>query len=404
MSRKRGYEILILLTYIAMSAVCIYLQFFSQNQAGSLSNLIVNVTMLVISGIILAGSCFGGLIPASSVTADLIAVSERIEEDAKTAHGYLWDKYIKDKDDLFEDKRLLRNYKDFKHELMRITGGGNPYYKCEIEDYIGIDLIDRVIHAERLGQVPGVMTGLGILGTFVGLSLGLQNFSTGTTAQITGSIEPLMNGIKVAFHTSIYGMVFSLVFNYVYKRRLDDAEAALGMFIRNFRKFVLPDTEKEGINKLLDLQKEQARAITALADAITVNLPEGLRNYLEPRLDHFDDTIDSFSRMATRNQMEQLEVVVEKFLTQMNNSMGSSFSNLTKVVNQSLYLHEANEAQLKAIYEKNAVAADSMEKTVDEMAQVADRLKDISETVEKYVKEVRTLEAQIASGRTRYEA
>ena len=215
MGRKRGYEILILFTYIAMSAVCIYLQFFTKGQSGSLSNLIVNVTMLIISGIILAGCVMGALIPASSMTADLIAVSERIEEDAKTAHGYLWDKYLKDKDDLFVDKKLLKNYKDFKHELMRITGGGNPYYKCEIEDYIGVDLIDSVIHTERLGQVPGVMTGLGILGTFVGLSLGLQNFNTGTTAQITGSIEPLMNGIKVAFHTSIYGMVFSLVFNYV---------------------------------------------------------------------------------------------------------------------------------------------------------------------------------------------
>ncbi len=244
MSRKRGYEILILLTYIAMGAVCIYLQFFSVGQSGSLSNLIVNVVMLVIAGVIFATCTLGGLLPASSVTADLIDVAERIEDDAKVSHDYLWDKYEKDKDDLFEDKRLLKNYKDFKHELSRIAGAGTPYYKCDIEDYIGVDLIDSVIHAERLSQVPGVMTGLGILGTFVGLSLGLQNFNTGTTAQITGSIEPLMNGIKVAFHTSIYGMVFSLVFNYVYKRRLDDAEAALNMFLRNFRKYVLPDTEK----------------------------------------------------------------------------------------------------------------------------------------------------------------
>ncbi|MBE5824804.1 MAG: hypothetical protein E7308_12135 [Butyrivibrio sp.] len=59
MSRKRGYEILILITYLAMSAVCIYLQFFSKNQAGGLENLIVNVTMLVIAGIIFAPCVFG---------------------------------------------------------------------------------------------------------------------------------------------------------------------------------------------------------------------------------------------------------------------------------------------------------------------------------------------------------
>ena len=399
MSYKRGYEVLILLTYIAMGAVCVYLQFFSVGQSGSLSNLIVNVVMLVISGIILAACTIGGLLPASSMTADLIFVSEKIEEDAKTSHGYLWDKYNKDKDELFIDKRLLKNYKDYKHELDRISSDGNPYYKCDIEDYIGVDLIDRVIHAERLSQVPGVMTGLGILGTFVGLSLGLQNFNTGTTAQITGSIEPLMNGIKVAFHTSIYGMVFSLVFNYVYKRRLDDAEAALNMFLRNFRKYVLPDTEKEGVNKLIELQKEQTKAIIALSEALTVNLPEGLKTYIEPRLDHLDDTINSFSRVATRNQMDQLERVVDRFLTEMNNNLGSSFANLSKVVNQSLYLQEANEAQLKEIYNKNAEAADGMEKTVDEMNQVAERLKEVSTTVEKYVKEVRTLEAQIAAAR-----
>lgn len=27
------------------------------------------------------------------------------------------------------------------------------YYKCDIEDYIGMDLVDSVIHRERLNQV-----------------------------------------------------------------------------------------------------------------------------------------------------------------------------------------------------------------------------------------------------------
>ncbi len=399
MSRKGGYEILILLTYVAMSGVCIYLQFFSAGQAGSLSNLIVNVGMLVIAGVIFATCTIGSLLPVASMTGDLTFVAEKIEDDAKNSHEYLWGKYLKDKDDLFEDRRLLKNYRDFKHEFDRIADGGNPYYQCDIEDYIGIDLIDKVMHTELLSQVPGVMTGLGILGTFIGLSLGLQNFNTGTTAQITGSIEPLMNGIKVAFHTSIYGMVFSLVFNYVYKRRLDAAEAALDMFLRNFRKYVLPDTEKEGINTLIELQEQQAKAILALTEALTVKLPEGLQTYLDPRLDHLDDTIDSFSRMATRNQMDQMERIVNKFLAEMNNTLGSSFSSLSKVVNQCLYLQEANEEKLKEIYTKNAASAEGMKKTVEEMQQVADRLKDVSTSVEKYVKEVRSLEAQIAATR-----
>ncbi len=397
MSRKRGYEILILITYLAMSAVCIYLQFFSKNQSGGLENLIVNVTMLVIAGMIFASCVFGSLLPTAAMTYDLIEAAQRFEEDAKTSHSYLWDQYMNNKDDIFEDKRLLRHFKDYKLELSRISGNGDVYYKCDIEDFIGYDLVDAVIHRERLAQVPGVMTGLGILGTFVGLSIGLQSFNTGTTAEITGSIEPLMNGIKVAFHTSIYGMVFSLVFNYVFKRRLDDAENAVHYFTRNFKKYVLPDTDKLGVNRMMELESQQTKAITELTNAITHELPEGLKTYLEPQFDHLDNTIDSFSRMATRNQMDQLERVVENFITEMNKTLGNSFSDLSKVVNQTMYVQEANEHQLKEIYEKNAVAAEGMTKAVSEMENVTRQLKEVSESVSKYVKEVRTLEAQIAS-------
>ena len=213
MNRNKGYEILILITYIAMSGVCVYLQFFSKKQAGSLENLIVNITMLVLVGAILTACVIGSLLPMASVTSDILRVTDKIEEDAKNAHDYLSVRYDREKEELFHDKKLLRQYRDYRHELERIGHNDKTYYKCDIEDYIGYDLIDGVIHRERMNQVAGVMTGLGILGTFIGLSLGLENFNTGTTAEITGSIEPLMNGIKVAFHTSIYGMVFSLVFN-----------------------------------------------------------------------------------------------------------------------------------------------------------------------------------------------
>ena len=95
--------------------------------------------------------------------------------------------------------------------------------------------------------------------------------------------------------------------------------------------------------------------------------------------------------------MDQLERVVENFITEMNKTLGNSFSDLSRVVSQTMYVQEANERQLKEMYEKNAVAADGMVKAVSEMENVTKQLKDVSESVSKYVKEVRTLEAQIAS-------
>ncbi len=388
MSQKKGYELLILLTYIAMSGVCVYLHFFSNNQVGSLANLVVNTTMLIIVGIILTSCVFGGLLPTASVTADLIRVTEKIEDDAKNSHEYLWKKYDKEKEELFWDRRLLKHYKDYKHELERILQSDKVYYKCDIGDFLNYDMIDTTIHRERMNQVAGVMTGLGILGTFIGLSIGLEGFNTGTTAAITGSIEPLMNGIKVAFHTSIYGMVFSLVFNYVYKIRLDEAENAMSMFLAAYKKYVLPDTAVDGTNRMLELQMEQTKALTDLTDTLTNKFAQELKDLLEPEFKHFDSVLDKYMRISTRNQMEQLERVVDAFVNELNHSLGNSFSNLANATNQSLILQESNEEKIKEMYNKNLEACENISNTAAQM-------KSVSETLEKYVKEVHSLQAQV---------
>ncbi|PZX14950.1 MotA/TolQ/ExbB proton channel family protein [Breznakibacter xylanolyticus] len=61
-------------------------------------------------------------------------------------------------------------------------------------------------------SIPTVFTTLGILGTFVGIYFGLQNFDVD---KITESIPSLLDGMKTAFSTSIWGIVLSLIFGKV---------------------------------------------------------------------------------------------------------------------------------------------------------------------------------------------
>ncbi len=386
MHHTKGYEILILLTYIIMALVCIYMNLFSRGQTGNLTNMIVNIVMFVIVGVILFISVTGSLRPVSRLAADLRGVTDKIENDAKHSHRFLWEKYRDEKEELFRDSILRNKYQDYLYELERIVLNDKTYYKCDIEDYIGYELVDTVIHRERLNQVTGVMTGLGILGTFIGLSLGLQSFNTGTTSEITNSIEPLMDGIKVAFHTSIYGMVFSLVFNFVYKRILDDAEAAVRGFLSAYKKYVMPDTATDGVNRLMELQQQQTEAIIGLSDTVANQLSKGLRDMLEPQFDRFDQTIESFARMATKNQMDQLTVVVNAFIAEMNRSVGDSFNKLSETVNSTLEIQKANEKQMHEIYDRSVSTADNVSTISHQTGAVAESLK-------AYVDEIQKLES-----------
>lgn len=352
---KKGYEALIVITYIAMAVVCVCLNLFGKNI--DLPNIIINGAMFVIVGIVFIVSITGSLVPVAGITADLITVSERIEEDAKHSHRFLWEKYREDKDELFRDRILRDRYKDFCYELDRVVHNDRSYYKCDIEDYIGLDLIDSVIHRESLNQVAGAMTGLGILGTFLGLTLGLQSFNTGTTAEITNSIEPLMEGIKVAFHTSIYGMVFSLIFNYVYKRRLDEAETAVRDFLSTYKKFVMPDTAAEGVNKLIELTEKQTKAIIQL---------------------------ENIANIRSRDQMEELGRIVDRFMEEMDRSLGGTFTKLSDTIDRTLLIQGENEKKVKEILTDNA-------ETAGELKDVASSVKDLQSSLQSYTVEVREL-------------
>lgn len=59
-------------------------------------------------------------------------------------------------------------------------------------------------------NAPTLMTSLGILGTFIGIVIGLLHFDT---ANIDGSIPALLEGLKTAFITSVIGLLAAILFN-----------------------------------------------------------------------------------------------------------------------------------------------------------------------------------------------
>lgn len=350
MHNRKWYDWLLALTYVAMVVVCILLTVLSADSL-KLSSILVNGAMFVIVAVIFIAcdrNCFQ---PVDEMVAELTEVTAKIRKDAMNSHEFLWNQYQQSKSPLFKQEILAEQYHDFLMELNRIErakgSADHAYYKCDVEEYINYELMDSVIHRNQLNQVAGVMTGLGILGTFIGLSLGLQSFSTGTTQEITNSVEPLMNGIKVAFHTSIYGLVFSLVFNFVYKKKLDEAETAVKEFLTAYKKYVLPDTATDGINKLMELQEKQTDAIRSLASTVSRDLSQGLSDLLSPQFDRFDQTLASFGNMATRNQLDALSVVVNAFIAEMNKSLSNRFSQLAYTIDQIYLTQEKGTKQME---------------------------------------------------------
>ena len=275
-----GSEAVLLPTYLIMLVICAYLSVFGQAKI-DMVNIVVNGSMFVIIAIVLLWSIYGALNPVSRIASSLRYTIQTMEIDFKKKESYLWEDY-RNESNLFDNKILNQKFNEYRIERKRLLMISKSGVKCDIEDYINEYFIDSQAKKGIISIIPGIMTGLGILGTFIGLSFGLQNFNTGSASEITNSIAPLMDGIKVAFHTSIYGMVFSLVFNIVYKKVLEDAYRSVDRFLDTYHKYVLPKTENDDLSVLLDFQEKQLAAteemLSKFSDEIAVKLAQALRN------------------------------------------------------------------------------------------------------------------------------
>lgn len=91
-------------------------------------------------------------------------------------------------------------------------------------------------HRGFIEIIPSLISTLGVLGTFVGITLGFYYFDTN---DLTNSIPLLLNGLKTAFFTSLAGMIGSLVLSGQVNRLFDektggvsDSEEAAGIVVK----------------------------------------------------------------------------------------------------------------------------------------------------------------------------
>ena len=279
-------------------------------------------------------------------------------------------KELQSRESFFGESRLDAAFSEFSENVERIAQAGETHKvkigtKGNIEDYINEELMESAIQKDFLNQVPATLTGLGILGTFLGLSIGLNSFElSGTVAEVEGKIGPLMDGIKVAFHSSICGLCFSVLYNFFYRKTLAEIMGALDHFLNIFQRFAVPSTDNGSDNTFL---KYQAMICKALQEQTYIE--NALMERQDARFAGLAEKMDEQNRQTLRmyrqvnekiceSQIEGMEKIVNAFIGEMNKALQGSFKD-TETMIRNLQLYQAKsqssmEAALRQICDMSA--------------------------------------------------
>lgn len=118
-------------------------------------------------------------------------------------------------------KHLWEEYKDTLHRLKRADGGFEYRATVPAEAFFTqTALVDSrfLVWNDFFRHLPGILTGLGIIGTFAGLISGLEGFAPSEEASAAReSLSTLLHGVKEAFHLSAFAITCAILVTFAEK-------------------------------------------------------------------------------------------------------------------------------------------------------------------------------------------
>lgn len=246
---------------------------------------------------------------------------------------------------------------------------------------------------------PNTLSAIGVLGTFTGILIGLLDFDI---SDIDQSVEGLLEGLKIAFATSIVGLAGSILF------RLTVA--------------IVParpqsdDIGADDIHAVLTEIRDKADAshtkseeqLTALRNAISSDGESSLLTQVQKMrttfLDGQNELISEFKsfaeHMVENNQkaiIEALESVIKDFNDNLTEQFGENFKELNSAVAALVEWQQNYKDHVSKFEERIEVVTASMEETETAMAQIKAHIEKVPEALSPLEPVLAGLEGQLAS-------
>lgn len=312
--------------FLAVLAAALGMTFYVGNNA--MSVLLYNFVFLGIIAVVYVVGLFGGMFRMNRLAQSLGDAAQELEDMFKMPGRVAPDK-IESMNGIFHNHYLDAKMKAFTDGIAKSQEG-----IVDIEEYINEEDLDLHIHKKLLEMAPDLFTSIGILGTFVGLVWGLKDFQPANYEAMTSSVSSLVDGIKVAFLTSIYGIAFSIVYTSGMKSEYSALTENLQLFLDKFHTYVMPSAETESMNLLVASQKNQTAAMNQMAEQFSVKMADSFEKVITPTFKKMNDSLDTLVSSVTKCQEDAVKEILDAFLKEMNTSFEIQFADFGKALTQ----------------------------------------------------------------------
>lgn len=305
---------------------------------------------------------------------------------------------------------ISHQWLEFDETLVEIGRGDNTrlYNTLDSAHFFNNSTIGGGLSGNRLlAAIPGVLTAIGVIGTFAGLQVSLSSLHIAgdvSIEEMKQSVSNVIDGAKIAFSTSLFGVSCSVLFNCIEKYIEQNLRNQIAKLQENIDK-TFPRLSIE--NQLQDIaisNKQSQKILQGLAEQIGQRMQESIQTAMI-------STVKQLVNNTQTSNSETLEVLLREQREAMNKStqaLTNSMAKTTDIFSQSAKFQAGQTQQINEVFgnmgaglkrftegldsqskQRDAALATSLQKqNVATTALVSDSLKKIGGTLQDFMEKL----------------
>jgi Txe/YoeB family toxin of Txe-Axe toxin-antitoxin module len=233
------------------------------------------------------------------------------------------------------------------------------------------------VNLRMFNSIPNFLTGLGILGTFIGLAWGVNQASVGLAAsdvkKAMEALKPLLAGASLAFITSIFGLLTSLIFQWAEKSKLHQLEGLINelvnllderllyMSVDSFSSHSLREVKKQ-TRLLSTLREEQQKANNETIQKVVEQFTTSISSAAGHEMDLLANTLGNMTTKLNEtitligSKHQDMEISTQQTISKMSDVFERSSEKFTEQVDESVQIFQSQQSsvttQIDEIIEK----------------------------------------------------
>ena len=286
------------------------------------------VVIFVVSAVLLIVGIF-------RVRGDVKSLVKKLKKANKHAAVTRENNYLEIERELEQDKILKNQWQEFLEcvvsERKRQYQNGEKHYYNTVaaSNFFHFDDVVRTsnvwgfnIKFNFFTAVPSILTGLGIIGTFIGIVASLK--STPNAAGVASiDIDAFLSGLWLSFATSIAGLLAAVLFTLGEKVMIDSTEHLFDEFIREIDRIFKRKSEQQYLSDVNSKLDEQSHVMKTMAAEIGnrvvqgfekidfLQLGEGIKQGINTGLNEFMQNLQEINELQNSHQ-ESFQKILEE--------------------------------------------------------------------------------------------